>query len=63
MSVSQEHLYRLIRADAFPSVRMRRSGEQGRDVVPARAVEQILNAAVESGGRVDTDGFAAGGVA
>jgi hypothetical protein len=63
MSVSQEHLYRLIRADAFPAVRMRRGGEQGRYVVPARAVEEILDAAIAAGGgRVEADAFVAGGV-
>jgi len=53
MSVSQEHLYRLIRADAFPAVRMRTGREQGRYVIPARAVEALLDAATGSGGRVD----------
>lgn len=48
LSVSQEHLYRLVRAGAFPAVRMRISGEQGRYVVPASAVEHLLRAAVES---------------
>jgi len=62
MSVSQEHLYRLIRADAFPSVRLRRGGEQGRYVVPARAVEEILDAAIAAGGRVEADAFVSGGV-
>jgi excisionase family DNA binding protein len=61
MSVSQEHLYRLIRADAFPSVRMRRGGEHGRYVVPARAVEEILNAAIAAGGRIEADAFVSGG--
>jgi hypothetical protein len=40
---------------------MRRGGEQGRYVVPARAVEEILNAAVAAGGRVEADAFVAGG--
>ena len=53
MSVSQEHLYRLVRADAFPAVRMRTGREQGRYVIPARAVEALLDAATGSGGRVD----------
>ena len=66
LSVSQEHLYRLIRADAFPAVRMR-LGQQGRYVVPARAVEALLDAATGSGGLVDvetaaTSFGAAGGV-
>ena len=53
LSVSQEHLYRLVRADAFPAIRMRIGDDQGRYVVPAKAVEQILEAATGSGGRVD----------
>ncbi|WP_406048309.1 helix-turn-helix domain-containing protein [Kribbella sp. NBC_00889] len=47
-SVSPEHLYRLVRAGAFPAVRMRRGSEQGRYVIPAKAVEQLLDAATES---------------
>lgn len=47
-SVSPEHLYRLVRAGAFPAVRMRRGSEQGRYVIPAKAVEQLLNTATES---------------
>jgi excisionase family DNA binding protein len=54
LSVSQEHLYRLIRADAFPAVRMR-LGQQGRYVVPARAVEALLDAATGSGCLVDVE--------
>ena len=66
LSVSQEHLYRLIRADAFPAVRMR-LGQQGRYVVPARAVEALLDAATGSGCLIDVDsgtstGGAVGGV-
>lgn len=51
LSISQEYLYRLIQADAFPAVRMRLSGRHGRYVVPAKAVEQLLDDAV--GGRID----------
>lgn len=47
-SVSPEHLYRLVRAGAFPAVRMRRGSEQGRYVIPAKAVERLLDAATES---------------
>ena len=54
LSVSQEHLYRLIRADAFPAVRMR-LGQQGRYVVPARAVEALLDAATGSGCLIDVE--------
>jgi excisionase family DNA binding protein len=52
LSVSQEHLYRLIHADAFPAVRMAVSGNQGRYVVPARAVERLLGETDASGGQV-----------
>ena len=55
LSVSQEHLYRLIRADAFPAVRMRLGREQGRYVVPARAVEALLDAATNAGGLIDVE--------
>jgi excisionase family DNA binding protein len=44
MSISQEYLYRLIQADAFPAVRMRIGAGQGRYVVPAKAVERLLDA-------------------
>jgi len=53
LSVSQEHLYRLVRADAFPAVRMRLGADQGRYVVPAKAVEKLLDAATDAGGCVD----------
>lgn len=58
LSVSQEHLYRLIRADAFPAVRMRLGREQGRYIVPARAVEALLQAASDAGRLVDADSAA-----
>lgn len=47
-SVSPEHLYRLVRAGAFPAVRMRSGSEQGRYVIPAKAVEQLLEGAAET---------------
>jgi len=47
-SVSQEHLYRLVRADAFPAVRI-----HGRYVVPAKAVDDLLAAATAAGGCLD----------
>jgi excisionase family DNA binding protein len=53
LSVSQEHLYRLVRANAFPAVRMRLRGDQGRYVVPAKAVERLLDAASDGHGCVD----------
>jgi hypothetical protein len=55
MSVSQEHLYRLIRAGAFPALRMRARTEHGRYVVPARAVEALLDAATEANSLIDIE--------
>ena len=46
LSISQEYLYRLIHAEAFPAVKMRLGGRQGRYVIPAKAVEQLLDDAV-----------------
>lgn len=64
LSVSQEHLYRLIKADAFPAVHMRRGRDQGRYIVPARAVEAMLDAATGDGVRVDAADYGtAGGAA
>jgi excisionase family DNA binding protein len=54
MSVSQEYLYRLIQANAFPAVHMRLGAGQGRYVVPARAVERLLNGAAEAGSCVES---------
>ena len=49
LSISPEYLYRLIQADAFPAVRLSIGGRQGRYIVPAVVVEQLLNdAAVDS---------------
>lgn len=45
LSISQEYLYRLIQADAFPAVRMRLGGRHGRYVIAAKAVEQLLDGA------------------
>jgi excisionase family DNA binding protein len=53
LSVSQEHLYRLIHADAFPAVRMALSGSQGRYVIPARAVERLLGDTDAAGRQVE----------
>jgi len=50
LSISQEYLYRLIQAGAFPAVRMRLGGAQGRYVVPAKAVEKLLEDASADGG-------------
>ena len=43
LSISQEYLYRLIQAGGFPAVRMRLGVNQGRYVVPAKAVERLLD--------------------
>jgi excisionase family DNA binding protein len=45
LSVSQEHLYRLIHADAFPAVPMRAGLERGRYVVAATDLEEFLGSA------------------
>lgn len=59
LSISQEYLYRLIQADCFPAIRMRNGGKQGRYVVPAKAVEVILDRAAEDGNCVDIGELAA----
>jgi excisionase family DNA binding protein len=53
LSVSQEHLYRQIRSDAFPAVDLRGRRDRGRYVVPARAVEALLDAATGTGALVE----------
>ena len=52
-SVSQEHLYRLVRTGVFPALRMARDGEQGRYVVPAAAIEQLLTNPEPAAGGLD----------
>ena len=42
LSLSREHLYRLIRVGAFPALRMGLDAEHGRYVVAARTVEELL---------------------
>lgn len=54
LSVSQEYLYRLIQAAAFPAVRMRSGGNQGRYVVPAKAVERLLDHATADSSCVES---------
>jgi excisionase family DNA binding protein len=49
LSISQEYLYRLIQAGGFPAVRLRLGGNQGRYVVPAKAVEHLLDTAAAAG--------------
>lgn len=53
LSLSQEYVYRLIQDDAFPALRVRRGAGQGRYVVPAKAVERLLDVASDSGNCVD----------
>ena len=57
MSVSQEYLYRLIQADAFPAIRMRARGSQGRYVVPMLAVNHLLGSAIEAGCVIESADF------
>ena len=54
LSISQEYLYRLIQADGFPAVRMRAGQGQGRYVVPAKAVELLLDSAAAAGSCVES---------
>ncbi|MFN2495755.1 MAG: helix-turn-helix transcriptional regulator [Pseudonocardiaceae bacterium] len=53
LSISQEYLYRLIQAGGFPAVRMSLRGNQGRYVVPAKAVEKLLDDASAAGSCVE----------
>jgi excisionase family DNA binding protein len=53
LSISQEYLYRLIQAGGFPAVRMRIGARQGRYVVPAKAIEQLLDNVAVVGECVD----------
>jgi len=55
LRVDPATIYRAIREDAFPAVRVR-----SRYVIPAVAVEQLAAEAVESGGCVDVAAIAAG---
>jgi excisionase family DNA binding protein len=59
LSISQEYLYRLIQAGGFPAVRMRIGSKQGRYVVPAKAVEQLLNHAANGGTCIEADEWTA----
>ncbi len=54
LSISQEYLYRLIQTDGFPAIRMRAGRGQGRYVVPAKAIEQLLDAAAQAGSCVES---------
>jgi excisionase family DNA binding protein len=55
LRVNRATLYRAIREDAFPAVRVR-----SRYVIPAVAVERMATDAAESGGCVDVAAIAAG---
>ena len=55
LRVDPATIYRAIREDAFPAVRVR-----SRYVIPAVAVERLAAEAVESGGCVDVAAIAAG---
>lgn len=60
LSISQEYLYRLIQADGFPAMRMgANAGKNGRYVVPAKAVEMILEYTAKAGTCVDVGELAA----
>jgi len=48
LRVDTATVYRAIRDDAFPAVRIR-----GRYVIPVKAIEQLVEAATEGGGCVD----------
>lgn len=48
LRVDKATIYRAIREDAFPAVRVR-----SRYVIPVAAIERLAAVAVESGGRVD----------
>ncbi len=53
-SVSREHLYRLVRAGAFPAVRM-----LGKYVIPSAVVEQLFDTATASTEPIDISEWAA----
>jgi excisionase family DNA binding protein len=55
LRVDRATIYRAIREDAFPAVRVR-----SRYVIPAVAVERLAADAAESGGCVDVAAIAAG---
>jgi excisionase family DNA binding protein len=53
LSISQEYLYRLIQAGGFPAVQLRIGSRQGRYVVPAKAVDRLLDHATRTAECVD----------
>ncbi|PZS27706.1 MAG: DNA-binding protein [Pseudonocardiales bacterium] len=56
--MSEMTLYRAIHAGQFPAVRIR-----GRLIVPARAIQAMVDAAVGTGGLVDASAWVPGGFA
>lgn len=50
LGVSQMTLYRAIRSGQFPAVQL-----MGRLIIPAKAIDEIVEAAVEGGALVDTE--------
>jgi excisionase family DNA binding protein len=61
LSVSQEHLYRLIHADAFPAVPMRAGLERGKYVVAAADLEDFLGSARNAAVLADSTATIIGG--
>lgn len=53
LSMSQEHLYRLVRADVFPAIRSR-----GKYTVPALAVNDLVTASMSAGGCIEVEEWA-----
>lgn len=53
LSISQEYLYQLTQADSLPPVQMWIGANQGRYIVPAKAVERLLSHAIDIGNCVD----------
>jgi excisionase family DNA binding protein len=52
LSVSAEHLYRLVRAGKFPALQMA-DGAKARWIIPAKAVEKLLDDATAALGVLD----------
>lgn len=60
LSVSKEYLYRIVQADGFPAVHMLIGrGGRGRYLVPAKAVEAILDHAAGASSCVDASQWTA----
>lgn len=52
LGVSEMTLYRAIRTGRFPAVQL-----MGRLIIPARVIDEIIDAAIESGALVDTENW------